>query len=259
VAGIGVCTPGLLDVKTGVVASAANLKGWTNVPLTKILATTLGVDPTKVFLEQDGNAALLAELWVGAAKGQKNVVMLTLGTGVGGAILCDGNLLRGAQGGAGEFGHTILMPDGRWHGSSGVQGIFEGYASATAVVQRAKEGPLVCSSSLSELPDITCFDVFDQAGKGDSYSQSVVSETARTLAIGCINCTRCVDPEMILFTGGMAQAGEQLFKEVREQYNKYHWNVSSMSVNLALAACGNSAGVIGAAYAAHRAICREHC
>eukprot|EP00434_Breviolum_minutum_P001781 symbB.v1.2.001576.t1/scaffold88.1/size340390/11 len=144
----------------------------------------------------------------------KHIVLMTIGTGVGGAIMCDGRLLRGSQGQAGEIGHSILVPDGRPFGVAGVHGILEGYASASAVAIRAKEA-LPPDSSLSTLEAVDCKDVFKHAEAGDRYASDLVQDTARCLAIGCINCCRFVDPELILFSGGMAEAGEALLKEIR--------------------------------------------
>merc|ERR1719359_1992264 len=112
VAGVGVCSPGLLDFDGGIVKAAANLRGWRDVPLTHLLADALGVDRSLVVLENDGNTALLAELWIGAARGKKDVVLLTLGTGIGAGIVCGGELLRGCKGEAPELGHAILVPGG---------------------------------------------------------------------------------------------------------------------------------------------------
>lgn len=252
--GIGVCSPGLLDCERGVVAVAANLKGWRDVPITKLVADALGVRRDIVFLENDANTALLAEVWIGSAKGMRNVVLLTLGTGIGAGILVDGHLLRGWKGYAGELGHSILVPDGRTHGTAGVDGILEGYASATAVVARAKEGGAPSNSALHGLESFSCKDVFMHAAQGDKYAAGIVSETARFLAIGCINCSRSYDPEVILFTGGMSQAGEQLLSQVRTYFGQYHWNIMPVSLELKLAASPANAGLIGAAYAARSAI-----
>eukprot|EP00933_Yihiella_yeosuensis_P035019 TRINITY_DN28496_c0_g1_i1.p1 TRINITY_DN28496_c0_g1~~TRINITY_DN28496_c0_g1_i1.p1 ORF type:complete len:374 (+),score=93.64 TRINITY_DN28496_c0_g1_i1:103-1224(+) len=250
--GVGVCTPGLLDYDHGIVRVAANLKDWRDVKLVDLLAKELGIGAQKVVLEHDTNAALLAEAWTGAAAGVRNVVLMTLGTGVGGAILCDGHLLRGSKGQAGEMGHAILVPDGRRHGGAGVNGILEGYASASAVVMRAVEEGIPESSSLSTVDkeSLQCKDVFRHAEKGDKFAAEIVSETARYLAIGCINCCRFVDPEVILFSGGMAEAGEFLLKEVRRHFAAYHWNIEPVSVGLRLAATGRHAGLLGAARAA---------
>lgn len=246
---LGVCTPGLMNTDAGVVRAAANLRGWREVPLVQLLAQELGWESSRVTLENDTNAALLAEVWTGAAVGMKHIVLMTIGTGVGGAIMCDGRLLRGSRGQAGEIGHSILVPDGRPFGVAGVHGILEGYASASAVAIRAKEA-LPPDSSLSTLEAVDCKDVFKHAEAGDRYASDLVQDTARCLAIGCINCCRFVDPELILFSGGMAEAGEALLKEIRRQFEKYHWNLEPVRVRLELASAGRNAGLIGAARAA---------
>jgi len=255
VRGVGVCTPGLMDISAGVVRSAANLKGWQQVPICDLLAEALGVSRSSVVLENDTNASLLAEVWIGAAAGRKDVVLMTLGTGIGGAIMSDGRLLRGSRGQAGELGHTILIPDGRPFGSAGVEGIFEGYASASAVAGRTAEngGPPATSSlhrpGPAEKP-ADCAEVFKAAQRGDEHAMSLVRETARYLAIGCINTCRVVDPDIILFAGGMAQAGEFLLGEVRKQFAAYHWNIEPVRVEILLASMGAHSGVVGAARAA---------
>jgi len=256
--GFGICSPGLVDVKTGVIVSAANLPGWRDIPLTSLIAQELGVEHSMVTLEQDANAALLAEVWAGAAYGKKDVVMLTLGTGIGGAILSNGQVIRGKGGAAGELGHMILVPDGRDHGTAGVKGIFEGYASATAVAARVKEDQIPSDSSLNGLAEIGSLQVFQAAGKGDRYANQVVHDTARFLALGCINVVRSFDPEMILFAGGMALAGEQLLAETRRQYARYHWNVAPVNTELRVAELGNTAGVVGAAYASYTVVMEGH-
>lgn len=145
---------------------------------------------------------------------------------------------------------------------SGVDGIFEKYASATAVAERAAEGRngkggIPSTSSLHELSpaSATCADVFRKAAAGDVYAQEIVNDTAKYLAIGCINCCRCFDPEVILFTGGMANAGEQLLEKVREQFAIYHWNINPVTLEFRVADAPEHACLIGAAYAARRALC----
>ncbi|CAJ1433079.1 unnamed protein product [Effrenium voratum] len=245
---LGVCAPGLLDARRGVVSAAANLRGWREVPLVKLLAEEMQWEQSRVTLENDANTALLAEAWTGAAAGKKHIVLLTIGTGIGGAIMCDGQLLRGSKGQAGEIGHIIMVPDGLCFGQSGVQGIFEDYASARAVALRAKQS-IPPSSSLSKLEAVECVDVFKHAAAGDSYAAGLVKETAKYLAVGCINCCRFVDPEIILFSGGMSEAGESLLQEIQRQFEKYHWNLEPVRVRLELASTGRHAGLIGAARA----------
>jgi glucokinase len=254
--GVGICTPGLMDVRSGIVRKAANLAGWQQVAVCDILSEVLDVDRRIVALENDTNAALLAEAWIGAAKGCENAVLMTLGTGIGGALLCDGRLLRGSRGQAGEIGHAILVPDGRTWGGAGVEGIFESYASASAVAARAKEGDgradgMPKDSSLSQLlKPADCATVFKNAQAGDAYAKSVVAETARYLGIGCINCCRFVDPDVILLAGGMAQAGDFLIEQVRDAFAAYHWNIEPLRVEIKRATLGAHSGAVGAARAA---------
>jgi len=267
IAGVGVCSPGLLDFERGYVKVAANLRGWTDVPLCQLIADALGIARSLVVLENDGNTALLAELWVGAAKGKKDVVLLTLGTGIGAGIVCGGQLVRGCKGQAGELGHAILVPGGRPSAATGVHGIWEAYASATAVAARAAEGwvpegghagvgGVPTDSALHGLQKeaLTCKEVFRQAAAGDAYAQRVVNDTAKFIAIGCINCARSYDPELVLFTGGMAEAGEQLLSKVREQFALHHWNIAPVTLEFNIAASPAHACLIGAAYAACRAL-----
>jgi glucokinase len=263
-----VCSPGLLEYERGIVKAAANLP-WRDVPLTQLIADKLGVDRSSVVLENDGNTALLAELWVGAAKGKQDVVLLTLGTGIGAGIVCGGHLLHGHNGYAGELGHMILMPGGRPNAGTGVNGIWESYGSASAVRQRASEGlvpdgghtgvgGVPTTSSLHPLTptELNCKEVFKHAAAGDAYAKSIVRDTAKCLAIGSINCCRCYDPELILFTGGMAGAGEQLLEEVRAQFAlpEHHWNIAPVTLEFKIAASPAHAGLIGAAYAARRSM-----
>jgi len=258
--GVGVCTPGLMDVKAGVVRVAASLKGWRDVHVCDIFAEAFGVDRAIVVLENDTNAALLAEVWAGTAKGSDNAVVLTLGTGVGAALMCDGHVLRGAKGQAGELGHCICVPEGRTWGTTGVDGIFEAYGSCRAVAHSAKEngGPPSSSSLHGAASPIESKDVFEHAKRGDEFALGVVRETARLLAIGCINCCRFVDPEVIVFSGGMTLAGDFLLEEVRKQFVAHHWNIEPVSVRLAISSAGAYAGVLGAARASMLAMDKRH-
>lgn len=260
ISGVGICCPGLIASEAGVVKAAANLRGWREVPLVALVANSLGMKESLVILENDGNTALLAELWVGAAKGKKDVVLLTLGTGIGAGVVCGGELLRGCKGEAPELGHAILVPGGRPNNATGVAGIWEMYASASAVADRAAEGLLPKNrrmySSLCKVGQeaLTCKDVFQHAARGDAYAQNVVEETAKFLAIGCINCARYYDPELILFTGGMAAAGEQLLEPVRRQFELHHWSIAQVTLEFRMAAAPAHACLIGAAYAARQAL-----
>ena len=138
VTGIGIGSPGNLDYAAGMVRNAANFPTWHDVPLCELVAAELAA-PCLVVLENDANAALLAEVWTGAAKGRQNVVMVTLGTGIGGGAVVDGQLLRGANGMATEIGHMIVCKDGRLNSSTGVRGVSEEYGSAGGIARWARE------------------------------------------------------------------------------------------------------------------------
>jgi len=251
--GIGVCTPGLMDVRAGIIKVAANIRGWQDLPVCDMVADIFGVERHLVTLEHDTNAALLAEVWIGAGRGRQDAALLTLGTGIGGALLCDGRLLRGSCGQAGEVGHMILMPDGRPFGTTSVAGIFEAYGSCTAVAERAAEngGPPSGSVLHRTGESADCAAIFKAAREtGDAYALEVIDETARCLAIGCINICRTVDPSTILLAGGMSKAGEFLLQRVRDQFVKYHWNIEPPRVDIVTADLGQHSGVVGAARAA---------
>ena len=259
----GIGAPGLLDTDNGIIQAIANFE-WKDVHITKEVAQNLGVTSDIVYLENDANSALLAELWTGAGQGKTNVVMVTLGTGVGCAIMADGHLLRGNSGDAGELGHTILVPNGRSHGTTGVNGIFEGYASATAVVGRIQEelqsstapSPLRSSSEV-----LTCERVFRHGGllsdgtttsdERCNIAQRIVNETMEYIGIGCINVCRCYDPEVVILTGGMTRAGTLMLEAIRKAYTKHHWNITEANKHrVVFAHGGDDAGSVGAAGAA---------
>eukprot|EP00929_Paragymnodinium_shiwhaense_P015988 TRINITY_DN12409_c0_g1_i5.p1 TRINITY_DN12409_c0_g1~~TRINITY_DN12409_c0_g1_i5.p1 ORF type:complete len:424 (-),score=94.98 TRINITY_DN12409_c0_g1_i5:263-1534(-) len=243
VAAVGLGMPGIHDTPKGIVRTAANFP-WRGVPLTKLMSEALCVP--HVYLENDANAALLAEVWVGAAKGAEDAVMLTLGTGIGGAIYTGGRLLRGANSMAGEVGHSIVEPGGRPNAPTGVRGIFEAYASGTAVGAIFQER--LASQERNGHSGVTCADVFARASAGDVQAKVVVDETYERLGIGCIDLCRYVDPSVILLTGGMTLAGQSLLKGVQAAFLKHHWSIQEPHVKIAFAAVGNLAGAIGAAY-----------
>ena len=230
----GVCSPGLVDTENGVVVKASNFPAWDNFALCDEVSKRIGGIPT--YLEHDANAALLAEIWIGAAKGQKDVAMMTLGTGVGGAILSDGRIIRGAKGMAGEIGHTIFTPHGVLHETTGVRGVFESYASASAVgkIAAARTGAMSPRSKkkrsslghLMHLDNISAKHVFAYAiERKDPLAIEIVDETADAIGIMCINLVRFFDCATILLSGGMSLAGDHLLSRVRKAFAAHHWTI----------------------------------
>jgi len=243
--GVGIGSPGPLNTKEGVIHFAPNFPGWIEVPLMQILRDELNLP---IFLENDANAAALGEWWLGAGKGVDNLVLLTLGTGIGGGIIIEGEVLHGAWDTAAEIGHMIIHEGGLTCGC-GKQGCLEAYASATGVVKRTLaaiekgEKTLLINLVENRLEDITCELIFKTAEKGDSLARWIVEETARYLGIG-INI---INPEMVILSGGMIAAGDTLFKPVRKYAQENALAAAIKEVKIVPAALGGNAGAIGAA------------
>ena len=259
VAGIGIGSPGPIDFEAGLVKDAPNLPGWKNVPVRDRIAEATG-RPT--VLENDANAAAFGEYWAGAGRDPsiRHMVMFTLGTGVGSGLIVDGKLIHGALGFGGEGGHMIIQPDGEQCGC-GQRGCMEAYASAAHTARRAREAiESGQPSSLKDLLDhgqpITAKDVFDaaRAKRPDALANQIVEQTTKNLAIGCVNICRLLDPQMIVFAGGMILAGDLLFERVRRKFEQLNWKLTSTTVQIVPAQLGNDAGFIGAAAVAWNAV-----
>ena len=260
---IGVGSPGPIDLEAGVVLNAPNLPDFINVPLRDSIAEATG-RPT--VLDNDANVAAFGEYWAGAARGAdvRDVVMLTLGTGIGSGLIVDGHLVHGAFGHGGEAGHIIVVPGGRPCGC-GQQGCLEAYASASRTARRAEEA-IVAGDQGSMLAKfyeplsrpLTAKQVFDAANVGDELALRIVDETATYLGIACVNLCRLLDPQMILFAGGMILSGDLLFDRIRKAFAAHTWGAANEQVRIEPASLGNDAGVIGAggiAREAHRRGC----
>jgi len=254
VAGVGIGSPGPLDLEGGVVIGMPNIPGFQNVPIRDRLAKALGMPAV---LENDANVAALGELLAGSGQGVRDLVLLTLGTGVGSGIIVDGQLVHGAHGLGGEIGHMIVQPDGEPCGC-GQRGCLERYASATYLAQYARrlieqEGRASSLAAvLAEAGEITGKDVGDARLAGDELAAEVWARAVGYLAVACVTICRMLDPERILFGGGMANAGEELMGPLRARFERLTWNLADNRTSLALASLGNDAGVIGAAGVAWR-------
>ena len=254
VCGIGIGSPGPVDVKAGVVQAAPNFPLFKNVPLRDMVAERLG-KPT--ILDNDANAACWAEYVIGAAKGFDDMIMFTLGTGIGGGIVSDSKLIHGPTGGAAELGHLIVYPDGR-SCHCGQNGCVKAYASANSTAARAAEAVQAGSEStlsavLQENGAITCKDVFDHAEKGDTLANEIVDGTAKALAIVCTQMVNTTDPQCIVFAGGMIAAGDFLLERIRKSYKHYIGSLfGKEDIEICLATLGEDAGIIGAAALAPR-------
>jgi len=253
IAAVGVATPGLMDIKLGLIFDPPNLKPWRNLEVPRAISAALGGKP--VAFQNDANAAALGEFWVGAGREFTSMVLFTLGTGVGGGIVLGGKVLEGAHSHGGEIGHLrIELPDrGRLCGC-GRRGCLEAYASATAVVQRTREaldGPV--PSDLRELlhaeegRGLTAEAVFDAAAAGDAVAQKVVADTAYYLGLGACALIATVDPQAVVFAGGMVAAGPPFLDAIRANVHEYALSYPAETVQIRYATLGSDAGFIGAA------------
>ncbi|WP_018661519.1 ROK family glucokinase [Heyndrickxia acidiproducens] len=249
--GIGIGVPGPVDMETGIIYESVNI-GWPqNYPVTATLQQLSGL---KVVIDNDANVAALGEMWKGAGEGAKDLVLVTLGTGVGGGVITGGNIIHGAKGAAGEIGHITVIPEGGEQCNCGKTGCLETVASATGIVRTVKRRlPLFAGSSLlkdhyTNSGNVTAKDVFDFAAGGDRLALEVVEETAKYLGLALANIANTLNPEKIVLGGGVAKAGDTLLKPLQASFSQYAFNTVAKSTVLELAALGNDAGVIGAAW-----------
>lgn len=238
VAGIGVGVPGPLDLASGTVLEMPNL-GWKNVPLRELLAEAAGVP---AILHNDADCAAYGEWRRGAGQGARCLVCLTLGTGIGGGIVLDGQLYQGAAGGAGEVGHTCVEIDGRLCGC-GARGCVEAYASGPAIAARAVEAGYGGGSP----GDVTAEAVCGAAADGDRRAARVVAEAGTVLGAAVANLVHVLAPDVIVLAGGVARAGELLFTPLRREVRRRAFAPARTVCRIVPAAFPETAGVVGAA------------
>ncbi len=248
IAALGVGVAGLTDVREGIVLEAINL-GWKEVPLRALLEELVKLP---VLLENDANASAFAEVWVGAGRGCRSLIGFTLGTGVGGGLILEGELWRGASGLAGEIGHMVVEPNGEPCRCGG-HGCLEAYASATAVVREARkvildgriEGP---PFGLMRDPEtLTAQDISDAASRGDPLAQAILARAGRYLGVAFTSLINVFNPELIVVGGGMAQAGELILGPAREEVRQRAFRPLAESTRVVLSPLGELAGAVGAA------------
>ncbi len=240
--GMGVGVPGPVT-EDGMVINCPNI-GWENVDAASVLKKLTSI---KTCVLNDANSAALGEVWNGAARGCKNVVMVTLGTGVGGGIVVNGNIIAGSHGGGGEIGHMPVNPDETVRCGCGKCGCFEQYASATGIVRLAKQRLKDKKSSLlTEYEEITAKAVFDSARMGDEVSEEAVNEAAEYMGRGFALIASVVDPEIFVIGGGVSGAGEYLLKKIKDSYYPFAFKPQK-NAGFVMAKLGNDAGITGAA------------
>src|SRR5712691_3724123 len=247
---ISVVVPGSVQVGTGVVVNAPNIPSLPGFRLAPALSEALD---RSVLLENDANAAALGEMWRGAARDCKTIICLTLGTGVGGAIILDGQLWRGADGTAGELGHTSVEPFGGVKCKCGNVGCLEVYASGTAIVRMAREGlaqhPSSSLNSIS-LAEWTSERIARAAIERDPLALEVFRKAGAYLGIAMANVINIFNPEMIVIGGGMAAAWDLFIEHARAEVARRAFPVPAARCQIVRAECGDDAGLLGAAWLA---------
>src|SRR4051812_28896866 len=248
VIGVGVGAPGPLDREKGLVVVAPNL-GWKNFPLRDRISERLRLPVT---LDNDANCATVGEWWQGAARGGKNVVGMTIGTGIGGGVIIDGKLFHGASDVAGEIGHTTIDLNGR-HCKCGNYGCLEAYASGPAIATRARE-VLVREETASLLPAlvdgqldrITAELVYRAAKQGDAVANEIVRDTARYLGVGIANLLNTINADVVVVAGGVTQAGDALFAPLQAEVRRRAFRPAVDAARIVPGSLPGTAGVVGA-------------
>ncbi len=244
--GVGVGSPGSIERSTGRIHKSPNFRGWDDFPLRDRL---VHMTPLPVYLANDVNAAAMGELKFGAGGDFRNFIMITLGTGVGGALVIDGRLYDGAEGFAGEIGHMVVAPDGP-DCPCGNHGCLEQFVGAPALIRRAREllqkidrtGPL----AQLDPEEITVEAIGQAAADGDPVARAVLAEMGRWLGIAFISLINVLDPDCILVGGGIAQAGPPLFDVIRRTVGNHAMSGNARVVPVITATLGPRAGAAGA-------------
>ena len=244
VEGIGIGVPGPV-VQDSVVTGCVNL-GWGRVNVAKELGDKTGL---KVRVGNDANVAALGEMWQGGGKGYQNVIMITLGTGVGGGIIIDGHVINGSNGAGGEIGHVFVDETEEEVCGCGKRGCLEQYASATGIVRLANRALAADQreSSMRSVQKISAKTVLDAAKAGDELALEVVEKMGRILGTALANAACIVDPEVFVIGGGVSKAGTIITEVIRKYYIERAFN-SCRNADFALAELGNDAGVYGCVY-----------
>ena len=246
--GVGVGAPGPLDRARGLVIVAPNL-GWRDFPLRERIAGAIGLPAT---LDNDANCATYGEWWQGAAKGGRNVVGLTIGTGIGGGLILDGRLFHGSSDVAGEVGHTTIDMTGR-RCKCGNYGCLEAYASGTAIAERAREAlerdegkSLLRTMVDGDVTRITSALVYEASMRGDALALELLRDTARFLGAGIANLLNTFNPDTVVVAGGVTHAGELLFEPLRTEVKRRAFRPAVEACRIVPGQLPGTAGVVGA-------------
>ncbi|MFN4178728.1 MAG: ROK family protein [Armatimonadota bacterium] len=253
--GVGMGTPGVVDAEQGVMLSdAVNIPDWKGRNLKSELERVLGLP---ALIENDANAAGLGEFVFGAGKGSKSLIWVTLGTGIGGAVILNGELIHGISFAAGELGHISIDPNGPKCGC-GNYGCIELYASGPAIAQRAREyvirGVNTKLSTMALPEELTAEHVARAAQEGDLLAQSILAEAGRLLGVVLSGIVNLLNPDRIVIGGGVAQAGDWLLEPIRWEIKRRALPDAAKVLQVVPTALGTNAGILGAAALVFRSV-----
>ena len=246
-AGVGIGSPGPLNRPTGTVINTPNL-GWRNFPLRDLISNAVNLPAV---LDNDANCATYGEWWLGAGRDVNTLIGITLGTGIGGGIVLNGEIFHGVSDSAGEIGHMTIEANGR-KCPCGNYGCLEAYASGPAIARRAIEGLDAGADSLlndlvNTVEEITAATVYEAAVNGDPYANEVMRETAKFLGAGVANVINIFNPDMVVIAGGVTKAGDHLFVPLRAEVRRRAFKSALDACEITAAQLPGTAGVIGAA------------
>ena len=254
-AAVGIGCPSPLDIERGLVMSPSNLQDWNHFPIVKLFRERFNVP---VVLDNDANAAALGEYGYGAGRGYKNVVYVTVSTGIGGGIILNGEILHGVAAGAGELGHTIVQPNGI-RCNCGSVGCLETICAGVHIARRAKEKlaqgePSLMRKMVSDGSEISAKTVVEAVRQGDKTAVEIWDETCRFLAIGIANIITTLAPEAVIIGGGISAAGDLLFEPLRRLLPNFISMIPTEKINILPATLGGESGVCGALGLAQKAV-----
>ncbi|HGD0696171.1 TPA: ROK family glucokinase [Streptococcus agalactiae] len=253
--GIGMGSPGAVDRISKTVTGAFNLNWADTQEVGSVIEKEVGIP---FFIDNDANVAALGERWVGAGANNPDVVFVTLGTGVGGGVIADGNLIHGVAGAGGEIGHMIVDPENGFMCTCGNKGCLETVASATGVVRVARqlaeqyEGSSAIKAAIDNGDTVTSKDIFIAAEDGDKFANSVVERVSRYLGLAAANISNILNPDSVVIGGGVSAAGEFLRSRVEKYFVTFAFPQVKKSTKIKIAELGNDAGIIGAASLANQ-------
>ncbi|HVG39586.1 MAG TPA: ROK family protein [Pyrinomonadaceae bacterium] len=247
---LAIAVPGTVNAFEGVVMRAPNVPCLDGFRLAAALEEELSIP---AILENDANAAAVGEMWQGAAREHKSIICLTLGTGVGGGIILDGELWRGIDGTAAEIGHMVVEPNGQPCACGG-RGCLEIYASATAIVRMTREmRPRYPNSPLHTAEDLTAANIYRRGLEGDELAREVFRRVGFYLGVGMTSLINLLNPEMIVIGGGAAAGWDLFYDHAIEQVNSRAFAVPARRARIVQAVCGDDAGLLGVAHLAFTA------